>query len=335
MFRDPDLMQSNSSFLTGFLSKIIVALRLKRVQKQYQEIGGGSPILKWTEAQGQAMAAILNREHAGTASFRPYVAFRYVQPDTFTALRAMENDGVDHIVVLSNYPQYSCTTTGSSLTHIWQAAAELQLKQRFSLIDRWNTEPLFIKAICERITERLKSFSAPEKAVIVFSAHSLPIKTVNRGDSYVHEVHRTVSEVMRTLENEGVGNRYIVAWQSKVGPVEWLGPTTSDVLTRLGASGEKRVLVVPVAFTNDHIETLYEIDLEYRDLAAAAGVTEFFRTEGLNDSETFAQCLAKLVSSHLKKGQNYSQFYRMKCAKCWQPDVCRRITNAAFPVVSD
>lgn len=166
--------------------------------------------------------------------------------------------------------------------------------------------------------------------MIVFSAHSLPISTVNRGDSYVPEVHKTVSKVMNQLRMQKVLNRHVISWQSKVGANTWQGPQTDQMLKSLAQQNIIRVMLVPVAFTTDHIETLFEIDKEYKDLAKKAGIVEFRRTCSMNGYSEFSHALKNIVHKHLEKGENFSGQYNIKCANCWQPEVCRKIINPKF-----
>ena len=170
--------------------------------------------------------------------------------------------------------------------------------------------------------------------VIVFSAHSVPLKVVKKGDPYTNEVAATVRSVMDTLATRFESNKrqvpkHVLAWQSKVGYLPWMIPATSDTIEQLAKAGHKSVLVVPVAFTSDHIETLFEIDMEYRELAHEKGIEHFGMTEGLNGSKTFVHALAEICTDHLDKKVNYSPQYKMKCLGCEKP-YCRGIVGAAY-----
>eukprot|EP00656_Telonema_subtile_P012102 TRINITY_DN16069_c0_g1_i3.p2 TRINITY_DN16069_c0_g1~~TRINITY_DN16069_c0_g1_i3.p2 ORF type:complete len:183 (-),score=50.89 TRINITY_DN16069_c0_g1_i3:284-832(-) len=157
----------------------------------------------------------------------------------------------------------------------------------------------------------------------MFSAHSLPMKVVARGDQYAWEVAATVRSVMKSLD---FSNSYTLAWQSKVGFLPWLSPSTSDVIKGYGEQGHKYVMAVPIAFTSDHVETLFEIDIEYAEEAHEAGIEMFKRAPSLNGSETFQDALADLVHEHLKSGQVCTPQYRLNCAGCTNP-TCRHIMN--------
>jgi ferrochelatase len=177
----------------------------------------------------------------------------------------------------------------------------------------------------ETVRDGLDQFAPAdrEKALILFSAHSLPLDVIERGDSYPQEVG---ASVQRVVERLGASNPYLLAYQSDVGPVRWLGPSTAQVLRRLGARGQKHVLVVPIAFTSDHIETLSELDREYGEVAHEAGITHYRRAPALNDRARFLDALAEMVRDHLKSGAVYSSQYPMNCAGCTNPQ-CRNILN--------
>jgi ferrochelatase len=162
-----------------------------------------------------------------------------------------------------------------------------------------------------------------DRAVILFSAHSLPLDVIDRGDSYPQEVGASVQKVVEQL---GARNPYLLAYQSDVGPVRWLGPSTEQVLRRLGARGETHVLVVPIAFTSDHIETLSELDREYGEVAHHAGITHYKRAPALNDRPLFLDGLAQIVRDHLAGGTPHSTQYSQRCAGCTNPQ-CRNILN--------
>lgn len=280
-----------------------------------------------------------------SAPHKSYVAFRYADPLTDTALLEMKKDGVERAVAFSQFPQWSCTTTGSSLNELWREVRRLNLESAFkwSIIDRFPTHPTFIKAVTERVEERLADFPSEadrRKAVLLFSAHSVPMKVVEKGDPYVGEVAATVRAVMDRLQGGGEssgttprrpsnGNKHVLAWQSKVGYLPWMAPSTADAIEHLAKQGHKNVLVVPVAFTSDHIETLFEVDIEYRHLAKEKGIEQFLLTRGLNDSPTFVAALAEILSAHLDAQVNYSPQYKMRCLTCEKPQ-CRGILGAAF-----
>lgn len=324
LFADREIIQLP---LQRWLGPFIARRRTPKVRGLYAAIGGGSPILRYTEAQGQGMVARLDRISPETAPHKFYVAFRYTHPGSDEALRAMHADGVERAVAFTQYPQFSCSTTGSSLNELWRAAGRTGLRDAFewSIIDRWPVHPGFIGAMTETVRDGLSEFDPADRdrAVILFSAHSLPLDVIDRGDSYPQEVG---ASVQRVVERLGAPNPYLLAYQSDVGPVRWLGPSTEQVLRRLGGRGQKHVLVVPIAFTSDHIETLSELDREYGEVAHHAGITHYKRAPALNDRTMFLDGLAQIVSDHLTGGAPHSTQYPLRCAGCSNPQ-CRNILN--------
>ena len=328
LFADREIIQLP---MQDFLGPFIARRRTKSVQQNYQDIGGGSPILQWTEEQGRGMCERLDRLSPATAPHKFYVAFRYVEPKSEDALRAMERDGVTRAVAFTQYPQFSCSTTGSSLNELWRAARRLGLQNSFewSVIDRWPTHPTFIEAMTETVRQGLEQFSEEERddALIMFSAHSLPLDVINRGDAYPQEVGASVHEVMKRL---GFSHEYLLTYQSDVGPVPWLGPSTEKVIEQLGAKKRRNVLVVGIAFTSDHIETLHELDIEYGELAHEVGITNYKRAPALNGLPLFQDALAEIVAGHLTSGEPCSQQYGLRCPGCVNPQ-CRNILNPVAP----
>jgi ferrochelatase len=324
LFADREIIQLP---FQRWLGPYIARRRTPKVKGLYASIGGGSPILRYTEAQGRGMVERLDRLSPETAPHQFYVGFRYVRPKSEDALRAMQADGVRRAVAFTQYPQFSCSTTGSSLNELWRAAARTGLRDAFewSIIDRWPVHDGFIEAMTETVREGLSWFDAAERdnVLLLFSAHSLPLDVIDRGDAYPQEVG---ASVQRVVERLGAPNRYLLAYQSDVGPVRWLGPSTEQVIRRLGARGEKKVLVIPIAFTSDHIETLSELDREYGEVAHQVGISEYRRAPALNERPRFLDALAEIVHQHLRSGERHSTQYPLNCPGCTNPQ-CRNILN--------
>lgn len=322
LFADREIIQLPVQDLLG---PFIARRRAPKVRKLYDAIGGGSPILRWTELQARALCARLDRASPATAPHRAYVAFRYTAPFSDDALRAMARDGITRAVAFTQYPHWSCATTGSSLNELWRALDRTGLRDRFtwSVIDRWPVHPGFVAAMAEATVEALARVPAEHRATtpILFSAHSLPLSVVDRGDAYPAEVGATAMAIMQRLQ---LPNPWMVTYQSEVGPVRWLGPSTETTIEQLGHRGEPALVVVPVAFTSDHIETLSELDLEYGALAAQVGIRHYERAAALNDRPTFLDALADLVETHLASGAPHSTQYRFRCPGCTNP-ACRQL----------
>jgi ferrochelatase len=330
LFRDREIIQLP---FQRWLGPFIASRRTPSVQKLYEGIGGGSPIREWTELQGQGMVERLDRLSPETAPHRFYIAFRYSEPSSEGALRQMQVHGVERAVAFTQYQHFSCATTGSSLNELWRAAERVGLADafRWSVIDRWPTHPGFVRAMVGKVKEGLEQFREADRddVLLLFSAHSLPLSIIDRGDPYPQEVGASVHEV---LKEGGFSNDFLLSYQSEVGPVRWLGPSTERVIRELGAKGRKRILVVGIAFTSDHIETLSEIDIEYAHLADEVGIPEFRRAPAFNDDPVFQDALADIVLNHLRSGEVCSPQFGFRCPGCSNPQ-CRNILNPVGPYV--
>merc|ERR1719400_1545299 len=243
LFADRDIIRLP---VQSKLGPWIARRRTPSIIEKYNEIGGGSPIYDWTSKQGKLMCEKLDVMCPESAPHKPYVAFRYARPLTEEALQAVEEDGVEHVVAFSQYPQYSCTTSGSSMHAIYRWYQQnYPLKTpgprspdgvTWSVIDRWPTHPLLVKTFAQNIRKELDTFpeNVRSKVVLLFSAHSVPQYVMNRGDPYPAEVGATVQLVMQEL---GWTNPYRLVWQSKVGPLPWLEPSTEDTIKVLCKRG--------------------------------------------------------------------------------------------------
>lgn len=296
LFSDPDIIDFPFSFLfRKRLAKIISTRRSPGVIEQYKEIGGKSPIRELTEQQASLLEQELNRR--GTDA-RVYVAMRYWRPFTEDALDAIARDGISRIVLLPLYPQYSKATTLSSMKE-WEKHAGLRgAELETELIDSYFDFPHYIDAFVERVEQGLARFPGEVRSEvnILFSAHGTPMKLVRQGDPYSQQIEQTVAAIMARGR---FTQTHHLCYQSKVGPLKWLTPSTPDTIHKLAGDGVKDMLLVPVAFASDHLETLFELGIEYRRQAKEAGVRQYEVTEGLNDSPKFIDALAQLVSDKL------------------------------------
>jgi protoporphyrin/coproporphyrin ferrochelatase len=287
LFTDRDIIKIGPGFLQPFIARRIVKKRAPKVQAHYQEIGGKSPIRELTDAQGTGLQELLGE------GYRSFVAMRYSRPSTLEALAAIKREGISKVVALSLYPHYSRATTGSSINELNRVLKQSGVQFEMKWVDRFYNHPLYIQALAEKVSEGLASFPDPKEAEIVFSAHSLPQSFIDEGDPYLAHIQETVRLVM-----ERVGEAsYQLSFQSKAGPVKWLEPSTEDMLQSLAAKGCKNLLMVPLSFVSDHIETLHEIDIQYAEEAKGLGIERFLRSESLNTSPLFLECLADLVRS--------------------------------------
>ena len=291
LFSDPDIIDFPFARIGRKpLAKLISVTRAKKVQHHYSVIGGGSPIRRFTEQQARALE---NELRGSGIDAHCFVAMRYWHPFTAKAIEQLKAAECDEVVLLPLYPQHSSTTTGSSLNE-WRRLYRDDVPVQ--CIDAFYRNDLYLDAVVEKIEDALLRFPNPETAELVFSAHSVPVSVIDKGDPYQRHIEETVALVM---QRGGWRNHHRLCYQSKVGASKWLQPSLHKTLHQLSKEKIREVCVVPIAFVSDHVETLGEIDHEAREEATALGVERFEVTTGLNDSPTFIAALADLVTSAL------------------------------------
>src|SRR5438552_10588821 len=272
------------------LAKLISTTRAKKVQHHYSAIGGASPIRRFTEQQARALQAKLAEDGLDASCF---VAMRYWHPFTAEAIEQFRAAECDEVVLLPLYPQYSSTTTGSSLNE-WRRLFHGHVPSH--CIETFYRHPLYLDALVEKVDEALARFADSDSAEIVFSAHSVPVSVIAKRDPYQRHIEETVELLMQRGRWR---NRFRLCYQSKVGASKWLHPSLRRTIRDLAAQRVGEICVVPIAFVSDHVETLGEIAHESRAEAAALGIEQFEMTSGLNDSPTFIAALADLVENAL------------------------------------
>ncbi len=310
LFSDPEIIRLPFSWLQKPLAWLIASRRTQKSQENYKQIGGGSPLRRITEAQGEALKVQLQ---ALGQEAKIYVGMRYWHPYTEEAIAQLTQDNIEHVVILPLYPQFSISTSGSSfrlLDKLWQEDPKLQ-QIEYKVIPSWHKQPSYLQAMAELISQELDQFPNPDSVHIFFSAHGVPKNYVEEaGDPYQQEIEECTALIMQTLNR---ANEHTLAYQSRVGPVEWLQPYTDDALKELGAKGVKDLVVVPISFVSEHIETLQEIDIEYRELAEESGIENFRRVPAPNTHPLFIRALADLVLDALESPSlKLSQVYQMK-----------------------
>jgi protoporphyrin/coproporphyrin ferrochelatase len=296
LFSDPDLIRIPFPFLQKPIASLIAATRAPLSQENYALIGGGSPLRQITDEQAEAIENVLQRRGLQA---KVYVGMRYWHPYTEDVLRQVKQDQITKLVILPLYPQFSISTSGSSLKQIdklWEADPQLNSVERV-VIRSWYDRPGYLRAMAEAINTKIQDFAEPDKAHIFFSAHGVPVKYVTEyGDPYQSEIENCVDLVMQTLRrNHQRYNAHTLAYQSRVGPVEWLKPYTEEAIARIAKRGINDLLVVPISFVSEHIETLQEIDMEYREVAESVGIHHFDRVPALNCHPVFINDLAELI----------------------------------------
>ena len=295
LFCDPDIINFFGAwFARRPLARYIARSRADVVREHYNAIGGHSPIRVLTERQARSLEKAL----APHFDARCFIAMRYWNPLTAVAAAQVNSAGAEELVLLPMYPQYSFATTSSSLKEWNKIYRPNGNAPRTHTVENFFDHPLYIQSVAEKIALSLTHFDEPDRAHIVFSAHGLPLSLIERGDPYARQVEETVRLVM---QRGGWKNAHSLCYQSKVGRRKWLTPSLSETLERLAASGEKHLLVAPIAFVTEHIETLHEINMEAREEAHKLGVEQFEMMPAVGDSPTFISALADLVIQSIAK----------------------------------
>ena len=282
LFGDRDLIKlPGPAWLQGPFARLIARLRAPGARGRYAQIGGGSPLLKESAAQAAALRSALR------AAGRPEavkLCFRYSSPRTAGLLRALKRDGIRRVVPVTLYPHDCRATTGSSLRELARevAAAGMELLPG---VDHYATDPDYLEALEAPLREALAALPG---ATVIFSAHSLPVRQIEAGDPYERAIHATRDALMARLGM--IPGGYLLAYQSRTGPVRWLEPPLKTVLE--GMSG-KDVIVVPLSFVSEHIETLHELDIEYRHVADQAGIRSYRRVRTPGTHPAYIRCLTR------------------------------------------
>jgi ferrochelatase len=299
LFSDREIIRLGPSFMQKPLAWFISGLRHKKTEGYYRLIGGRSPIFDITTAQARALEEELNNSRStlhDSRSYRVFVGMRYWHPLIEEIVPEIHAEGIRRLVVLSLYPHYSIATTGSSLSKLQGVTARFPMEM--VTIKSWYDHPRYIDALVEKIEEGRDAFRPARRTGdvhVLFSAHSLPEKFVAEGDPYVDHIRRTIEEITKRTDIT-----WDLSYQSKSGPVKWLEPSTGGMIETLAQRGVKNLLVVPISFVSDHIETLYEIDILYKALAASRGV-RLERAGSLNTSPLFISALAEIVRKEMKE----------------------------------
>jgi ferrochelatase len=336
LFSDRQIIKLGLSFMQRPLAWLISTIRSIKTKKMYSLIGNKSPILDITMAQAKALEEALNLSSIksphppftkvgntgekitppfskgglggitnSSPSFKVYVGMRYWYPLIEEVIPEIYNAGINKLIVISLYPQYSVATSGSSFSKLKEVVADYSIE--IFCISSWYNHPLYIEALVDVIKKGMESFT-PSLALhprgggvgggdihVLFSAHSLPQKIIDEGDPYVYQIMGTIEEIIKRISI-----KWHLSYQSKSGPVKWLEPSTDEKLKELAGEGVKNVLVVPISFVSDHIETLYEIDILYKNLAEKLGI-KLKRVESLNTHPVFIGALKDMVQKNVKE----------------------------------
>lgn len=287
LFSDRDIIKLGPPFLQKFIAWQIARKRAPKSCENYRKIGGKSGLREITFAQAEALEKSLSKH----GDYRVTVAMRYWEPYTDEALDQLEAYGADEIIALTLYPHYSRATTGSSVKELEKKIAKRKLGIPHRIIDSYPAEPNYIEAVASgilQVTEKLRRETTSDVQVI-YSAHSLPTSFIEEGDPYVNHLAKSIAAIEALTKRKG-----ILCYQSRSGPVEWLAPSTPDTIKQLAKDGCEAIVMVPISFVSDHIETLYEIDMLYREMAENLGM-HFAMSNSLNTNPLFIEGLTQLV----------------------------------------
>lgn len=292
LFLDPHIIEK-SRLMRKFLSWMLTTVRLSKVKKHYEAIGGGSPLKKWTTIQAEKTAEILKQKYPNLL-FR--TAYSYSTPMISETLAELANKGLDKIIAFPLYPQYSKATLGSIYTDLSNSNRMLNLAGKLITQPPFYEDHAYIECTAKTIRKALEKIDQTQPYHVLFSAHALPQKLIDSGDPYGMQIDRTIYLLLKRLSIED----YTISFQSKIGPVKWMQPSTVETVKEIGRQGIKQLLVVPIGFVCDHIETLYELDIELAEIARKSGIEKFVRSEVFNDDECFIEFLTSRIEENLK-----------------------------------
>ncbi|KWT82595.1 ferrochelatase [Candidatus Magnetominusculus xianensis] len=288
LFSDRLIIKLGPPFMQRPIAALIAATRAEKSRSMYAQIGGASPLSRITIDQAKALSNALSQPQ-----FAVFTGMRYWHPYIEDAVKTAYDSGIREFIALSLYPHYSLATTGSSFGEL-ERVLSTKYPARCRYIRSWPDNPLYIAALTELINEGIAEFDG-RYPHIIFSAHALPEYFITQGDPYVTEINKTIDALRPALKGREIHQSY----QSRSGPVKWLEPSTEVTIEMLAGDGIKDILVVPISFVSDHIETLYEIDIFYRDFALKRGII-LKRVKSLNTHPVFIQALKTLINEVLE-----------------------------------
>lgn len=294
LFANPRVLVGIPTPFRQLLAFIIAQVKGPSSIKSYRSIGGGSPQLKWTAIQAEGLRELFPRNEV-----RVELGMRSSEPSIETALEQMKFWGAEQLTLMPLFPQYSTTTTETCFDVVEESLNKLHWRPQVTTITRWPDHPEYISLLRDSIDDAIRQAESERNGStspihVVFSAHSLPIKIVERGDPYADDVSKTVRSV-----TEGLQQPWSLAYQSRNGRLPWLQPYLEDELTRLGRAGIDAVVIVPISFVSDHIETLFELDQLYRRVARKHGIKHYYRARCFNDNPHFPRVLQTIVTEAL------------------------------------
>ncbi len=294
LFNDPAIL--NLPTLIRYpLAKFIAKRRAPTAKKIYKELGGSSPILKLTKEQSDALDTRLNKDD-DSSNYKCFIVMRCWHPRAEDVVKNVINFNPDEVILMPLYPQYSAATSGSSIKEWNDICAKNNFKVKTSTICCYPTDDNFIEAHKEEIIKKIQNL---KNFKLIFSAHGLPEKNIKKGDPYQWQVEQSVDKIVNSLNIKDLD--WILSYQSRVGPLKWIGPSTEDIIIENSKLG-KHIVLVPIAFVSEHSETLVELDIEYKELADKNGCKNYSRVPALGTNENFIKAMSNLIIDK----QNYN-----------------------------
>ena len=294
LFNDPAILNLPTIFRYP-LAKLISNRRTPTAKKIYQELGGSSPILKLTKEQSKALESRLNNDDQAS-EYKCFIVMRCWHPRAEDVVNDVKNFNPDEVILMPLYPQYSAATTGSSIKEWKDICKKNNFKIRTSTICCYPTDENFVLAHKEEIVKKIKNL---KKFKLIFSAHGLPEKNIKKGDPYQWQVEQSVNKIVKSLNIKNLD--WILSYQSRVGPLKWIGPSTDNIIVENSKLG-KHIVLVPIAFVSEHSETLVELDIEYKELADKNGCKNYTRVPAIGTNNNYIKAMSNLI---IKK-QDYS-----------------------------
>ena len=289
LFNDPAILNL-PVFLRYPLAKLISNRRAPIAKKIYRELGGSSPILKLTEEQSRALEEKLNQSQTSD-DYKCFVVMRCWNPRAEDVIKEVQLYQPGEIILMPLYPQYSAATSGSSIKEWRNVCKKNKYNIKTSTICCYPTDQNFISAHTKEITKKIKNL---KKYKLIFSAHGLPEKNIKKGDPYQWQIEQSVKKIVESLDDGDVDLDWVLSYQSRVGPLKWIGPPTDDVIVENSKAG-KHIVLVPVAFVSEHSETLVELDIEYKKLAEDNGCKHYTRVPALGVNKDFINAMSELI----------------------------------------
>ena len=287
LFNDPAILNL-PTFLRYPLAKLIANRRAPTAKKIYQELGGSSPILKLTEEQASALESKLNEDDNGS-KYKCFIVMRCWHPRAENVVKEVIDYGPDEIILMPLYPQYSAATSGSSINEWQNICKKNNFEVKTCTLCCYPTDNNFIQAHKDEILKKIKNL---DNFKLIFSAHGLPEKNIKKGDPYQWQVEQSVDRIVKSLHIKNLD--WILSYQSRVGPLKWIGPSTEDIIVENSKLG-KQIVLVPIAFVSEHSETLVELDIEYKELADKNGCKNYLRVPALGKNENYIKAMSNLI----------------------------------------